>query len=596
MRPIILLVLALTAVAPPAAAQRPVPLDTMHVQAGSRLVAGAARMTRAVDILERAAIEALPARTVSDVIARGLGVDLQPRSPAQADVAIRGSSFEQVLVLVDGVSVNDLQTGHFHLDLAVPLDAVERIELLRGPAAAIYGSSAIGGVINIVTRRAVQEVSARAEGGSFGAHALAAEAALVRDAFGARLSASHDAADGHRPGTDHRTRQARIALHGGVARGTLFADAAIAARDFGADGFYAPFDSYEETRTGTASLSWRSAPARVTVEPRVSYRQHRDDFILLRNDPSYYRNRHTTHTGDAELVARWTPAADVTLAFGGSAARSTIDSNALGNRSEDTRALFAEAAAGNADRTLATVGLRYDHHETFGAFLSPQAAVGFRVSPRLLLRASAGTGFRAPSWTDRYYVDPANIGSPDLDAERFWTAEAGAALTLAALRLDAAAFVRRASDLIDWARPAGAPPEEPWRTLNVESATFRGAEIQLHAPAGPLLLTGRAALLSFDADETAGFVSKYALQPLTRSGSLEAGLPVLDRGLLAVRAAAARRADGVTWNVVDLRASVRLARIHFFADVTNLFDERWLDVSARPAPGRALSAGVRVRR
>src|SRR5690606_27325750 len=110
---------------------------------------------------------------IPDLLQWALGVDLMPRSPALADVSLRGSSFEQVLVLVDGVRVSDAQTGHFDLDLAVPLDQVERIEILRGPGSSLHGADAMGGVINVVTRQGVERSTARAEAGTFGTTGLA---------------------------------------------------------------------------------------------------------------------------------------------------------------------------------------------------------------------------------------------------------------------------------------------------------------------------------------------------------------------------------------------------------------------------------------
>jgi len=598
MRSPVLTGLLLAAAALPAAAlQQPIPLDTVHVSAGSRLVAGAPALTRSVDVLDRRAIDALPARTITDVIARALGVDLLARSPAQADLSVRGSGFEQVLVLVDGVPVNDTQTGHFHLDLAVPLDAVERVEVLRGPASAVYGSSAVGGVVNIVTRNGSREVSARAQAGSFGAWALGADAAVDLGSTVARLSAGHDASDGHRSGTDHRITQVRGSIGTPLAGGELHGAAGYAARDFGAAEFYAPFDSYEETRTATASLSWRNRPAEVVVEPRVSFRQHDDDFILVRNDPSIYRNIHTTRQTDGELVVRWRPDDRLALAVGGEGRHAEIESNALGDRSESLVGGFAEAAVGSARTVMFTAGIRVDEHSAFGTFLSGSAAAAWQALPALRFRASGATGYRTPSWTDRYYEDPANIGNPDLRAEKFRTAELGATVESGVYRLDAATFVRHARDLIDWGRPVSDPETEPWRTLNVEEATFVGLETSARVRLdNGVSLTGRVALISFDAEENEGFVSKYALQPLTRSLSLEATFPVTESGTFAVRGGSARRADGEAWEVVDARATARLFGAEIFADVTNLLDAEWLDVSALPAPGRAFSAGVRVRR
>jgi vitamin B12 transporter len=576
--------------------QSPLPHDTLRVEVGSRLVAGAAALTRSVDVLDRAAIEALPVRSVADVIARALGVDLQARSAAQADLSIRGSGFEQVLVLVDGVPVNDDQTGHFHLDHAVPLDAVERVEVLRGPASALYGSAAVGGVVNLVTRRGRSELVARTQVGSFGAAAVGGEAALAGRRIAARVSADHDRSDGHRPGTDHRITQARLAVDAPLADGTMRGDVAYAGRDFGAEGFYAPFDSYEETRTLTAALSWRPAPRTWTLQPRVSFRRHDDDFVLRRDDPSFYRNQHTNRQLSAELVARWLPAERLRVAVGGEALRSELQSGTLGDRREDRGAAFIEVAAGTSYAMMVTGGVRVDHHSVFGTFASPSLSAGWRAADALRLRASAGLGFRAPTWTERYYRDPANIGTEDLGGESFRTAELGIEVHGGRTSLDVAGFVRRATDLIDWARARDATDDEPWRTLNVARATFAGLETTVRAGIAGLDLTARATALEFGADAAAGMESKYALRPLTRTASLAAAgrLPAGVTG--TVRGSHQRRAGGGAWQLVDARVARSFGDVDLFADATNLLDERYADIVGRPAPGRAFSVGARVRR
>jgi len=571
-----------------ATGQTPVPLDTLKASIGSRVVAGAASVTRSVDVLSRDDIRKLPARNVSDVIARALGVDLQMRSAAQADLSIRGSSFEQVLVLVDGVAVNDDQTGHFHLDVAVPLDAIERVEVLRGPAAALYGSAAIGGVVNIVTRAGANSMSARAQGGSFGAFAGGGVATGSLNSVTARISADYDQADGHRPGTDHKITQGRLALDAPIASGSLLADVAYAARDFGANAFYAPgsFNAYEETRTATASLGWTSAPSTLTFAPRISFRQHDDDFILRRENPAFYHNQHTTQQLAGEVVARYTPSTTTRFALGADAAQSKIESNSLGDRDENRVALFSELAIGNAERSLFTLGVRIDRHSTFGTFLSPSAAGGVRVSDRFRVRASAGTGFRAPTWTERYYVDPANIGNPELEAERFWTAELGAAVSpVKNADLDVAVFARRADEMIDWGKPEGASPTAPWRTMNIDEATFRGVEATFRYALSRVDLTGRFMSLGLNADEAEGFTSKYALRPLTRALSLEASIPLVKTARITVRAADQKRRDGEEWRTVDARLSAGWRGF-------DLFD--YLDVSGISAPGRAFSIGGRI--
>jgi vitamin B12 transporter len=583
------LLLALSAA--PSLAQRPLPLDTLHAT-GTRLHAPAAG--RSLEVIDRAAIEQLPAASVADVLARALGVDLQRRSPAQADLSIRGGGFEHVLVLVDGVPVNDEQTGHFHLDLTVPLDAVERIEVLRGPASAVYGSAAVGGVVNIVTRGTGREIAARAQGGSFGAVSGGLEIA-AGGGSGARLSLEHDRSDGHRTGTDHRMSQARLALAQGVAGGRLSGSVGYAARDFGANAFYAPFDSWEETRTLTAAIAWQGPPATVSVAPRLSFRQHDDDFVLRRGDPAFYRNVHTSRQTALELVARVQGTSGLRAAVGAEGALANLRSRSLGDRDEHRLAAFAELVAGDVARNVLSVGLRADRHSSFGAFLSPSLAGYVSLGPAVRLRASAAGGFRAPSWTERYYEDPANVATADLAAEKFWNGELGVALAHGKWNGDVAGFVRRATDLIDWARPAGAATGAPWRTRNVQEATFAGLEAVTGGRFQRLELRASAAVTSVAADAADGFVSKYALRPLDRAAALHGVLLLPANARLAGRASHARRGEE-SWELLDVRLAVERGGAHLFLDATNLADARYRDIIGQPAPGRALAAGIRVRR
>ena len=192
-------------------AQTPVHLDTLEVTVSSRVSPGLSARTRTLDVITREELAGLPARSVGDLLRWANAVDLQQRSGAQADVSLRGAGFEQVLVLVDGVRVSDVQTGHFDLDLTVPLDRIERVEILRGPASSLFGADAVGGVVNVVTRSRARAVgsstadearpptgSARAEGGSFGTLRLSATQALPVGSARLSLGEEWSESDGDR--------------------------------------------------------------------------------------------------------------------------------------------------------------------------------------------------------------------------------------------------------------------------------------------------------------------------------------------------------------------------------------------------------------
>jgi vitamin B12 transporter len=560
-------------------------LDTLYVQAASRVPHLGQSAFRSVDVINRREIERLPAQTVADVLARILGVDVVPRSPAQADISIRGSTFEQVMVLVDGVKVSDEQTGHFDLDVAVPLEMIERIEVLRGTGSAMYGSDAVGGVINIVTRRSTN-ASVTLQGGSFGTGA-----AGFKKRFGSTLDVGGDYArsDGHRAGTDYEIAQGRVSAVHPFTAGSIGFDVGVGLRDFGAADFYAPFNSHERTTTLTSALRYESTPdARWQFAPQLHVRRHTDRFTLRREDPAFYLNEHESWQTGVEMVVRYVHTDRFGIAFGGEAFGAELQSARLGNRSERRAAIFSEATIGNPLIAAVNAGLRGDWGNNFDAFASPSLAASLRVLDDLHLRASASRGFRAATWTERYYTDPANEANPDLRTERFWTAEIGARWNAAAnVAGDVAIFYRNSKDLIDWAKPAD-QPTLPWRAMNVEDASFTGVEARVLVP----YVTLSGMLLSINASDAAGFVSKYALRQITEQVAVTLDLPLLPNvNTSAMLAHARRRLEGSFFRA-DVRTTWAVKQLRVNLDLLNLTDAEYLDASAKPVAGRGFAVGL----
>lgn len=576
----------------PVRGQDPFVLDTLQVSVESRVTTGVG----AVQIMEGDEIRSLPIRNVEEALRWATGVHLQPRSGAQADVSIRGSSFEQVLVLVDGVRMSDPQSGHFDLDLTVPLERVERIEILRGPASAVHGADAFGGVINVVTRdgrRGTRSV-ARVEGGSDGTWALAVDSQGELGSWTVGAGISRDASDGHREGTDYEVLRMSSRTAGPAAGGRAVVDVGYARRDFGAASFYAPFSSYEETRTLTTSARWVGRIAEhLTLEPRLSYREHDDDFILQRDDPDFYRNLHDSRQVTAELEGRVPLGGAGALSFGAEWARESLESTNLGDREQEWRAGFAELAIRRRAVQL-QAGLRWDDRDDVGEFLSPSASLRLEAAPRLALRAGWGRSFRAPTWTERYYTDPANIGNPDLAVERGWSGEAALEYRLDRGEVTVTGFRREAENLIDWARPDGSDDAVPWRTRNVLEARYDGVEVAVSRSfEGGGSLHASGSWLTQDAGGEAGFFSKYALRPIHRELVVRAVLPLADASTLTVTGADRTRLGGGGGATLDLRLTLPTEDSRFFVDVLNATGADYADVTGLPIPGRRFQVGVR---
>jgi len=569
--------------------------DTLHV-VGTRVSADLPQRTRAVQILDRAELSASPARNAVELLRWVTGAELGARSRAQADLSIRGAGFEQTLILVDGVRMNDPQTGHFNLDLALPLDEVERIEILRGPASSLYGSDAVGGVVNLVTRQGTGW-NLRAEGGSFGSLGLAGGGALALPGRARlRLSGEWDRTDGHRPGTDAESLLGQANLRAPVAGGELRAQAGVGDRAFGARDFYAPFDSFEETRTLTLGAGWRSDPSRrVVVEPRLDWRRHSDDFLLERDNPQGFRNVHTSQRWGGEVTLRTRPHPGLGVAMGGGAWRESLESTGLGEREEGRQALFGEADLALPGNLRSAWGLRMDRHELWGTSLSPSLALAWDVRTGVRLRASASDAFRGPTWTERHYTDPAHRARADLDPERSRSVEAGLRLEGAGgAHADITAFRRSSRDLIDWARPA-AVPDAPWETLNLSRAVFRGLEVEGGwTPLQGTRLRAGLSLLSLDVTAPVELRSKYALRPLTEQFTLTVDQTVGQRLTLSLRGVHGRRPGESHWRDVDVRLDLPLAGVRWHLDIRNLLGSQHPDLTGNPVPGRAAYLGLRL--
>lgn len=241
--------------------------------------------------------------------------------------------------------------------------------------------------------------------------------------------------------------------------------------------------------------------------------------------------------------------------------------------------------------------MRADLHERWGTTLSPTLALSRSLGHGLQARTSVGRAFRGPTFTERFYEDPANVGSPDLDPERSWSGEAGLDWTRDAGpgRLSVTGWLRESRDLIDWARPLR-ETTGPWRTRNVDRVSFRSLEVEGAGEFLPSLgWTAGLSLLRMEAREQDGLRSKSTLRPTVRSvrGALHHRAGPLDIG---VQVGYAARRDEEGHARVDLRSTARpFPGWTLRLDLTNAGNASIPDVTGVPAPGRALVLGVERR-
>jgi iron complex outermembrane receptor protein len=403
----------------------------------------------------------------------------------QADLILRGGTFEQALVLLNGFRIDDSQTAHHNLDLPIPLDAMDSIQVLHGAGSTLHGEDALSGVVDFLTAApSASSLRLRTGAGSFGENEESMLGALVRGRWSSRLTAERNFSTGFMADRDYRNMDA--SSENWISSRLGISDLLFAASDrsFGANQFYGPYNSWERTKgwfaSGRQELGERTVAA-------FGYRRHTDEFVLLRDAPSVYENNHIDGSWQASLRHTLPVATTSVLLFGLESDGDSIQSNNLGVHARNRGAGYVDLDLHPAkSRWNLSAGVR---EELFSGGLesafSPHLAGSLRLASRLKLRASGGKGFRLPTYTDLYYSDPTTIGNPNLKPESAWSGEGGADWNASSrLTLSATGFYNRQHDTIDYVRAATLPNSflpswcivNTWCAVNLSGLHFAGVE------------------------------------------------------------------------------------------------------------------------
>lgn len=557
------------------AASQPVPLDAV---------------ARAVTLITRQEIEGLPSWSLSDLLRLSSSLDVRARGTlgVQADLSSRGGGFGQTLVLVDGVRMNDSQSGHHNADIPVPVDQIERIEIVRGTGSSLLGTDAVDGTLNIITRAGTQPIRALLEAGEHGLVKGGASGSASAGGVSASLSGWGARTSGFMFDRDAATGGAslRASLPGGRA-----ASVSHLRNAFGANNFYGVSPSREWTDQTLVSFTDPGGSGRWRTATRAAYRTHGDHFLWDINRPGFAENRHRTQALTAGATIRrgqdrnWT-------SIGGEVGMDLIRSNNLGDHTTGHAALLVESQRGLGSRTIVYPALRYDRYSVFGDNWSPSLAAVVAIAPGIRLRGSAGRAFRVPTFTERYYRDPAHIARPDIGPERAWGVEGGLDWSGRGATATITPFWRRETDVIDWVRDV---VQDPWHTANIRKVQTAGFEAGVMRAWSGGLLRAEYTWIHSTAPSLA-ILSKYVLDYAPRSLAVSATL----RGPAAVRLGARGdckyRADGRSYCGVDLRVSRPVGRLDLYLDVSNVLDDRYQEISGVDAAPRWLAVGLRIGR
>jgi outer membrane cobalamin receptor len=510
---------------------------------------------------------------------------------SQADVSIRGTSFEQTLVLLNGLRIDDAETSHNNLDLPVPLSAMRGIDVLHGAGSTLYGSDAIGGVIDFVTTEPVATfLSMRAGAGNDGINEQEAITSAVGKRWSEMLAGDRSFSTGFMYDRDYRDEELSSESRWKSRLGTT--DVLIAGDDraFGANQFYGNYPSYERTKGWFASASQALGDR---SQAAFGYRRHTDEYVLFRDDPAIYENNHIDTSWEGALRRNDALGKHVRVFYGLEGDGDGIHSNNLGNHARNWESGYADAEMKWGRFTL-SAGLRQEILSGGYHVTSPMLAAGYHLTSKLKLRGEAGYGFRLPTYLDLYYSDPTTIGNAKLKPESAWNFEGGVDwFASSRFSLNSTLFYSRQHDAIDYVR---VDASEPWQATNLNGLRFLGWEnAAVWQPSVANQFKASWTLLSGAQQALHGLQSEYVFNYPINNASLE-GTHVWKAGyMLHTRIGVTERYQQSPYAVWDIAAARETGRWRPYLRITNLTNTGYQEVIDVQMPGREVVGGIEIR-
>jgi len=574
------------------------------------------KQNRNVYVIDQATIAKLPARSIQEILQYANGVDLRQRGPfgSQADVSIDGGSFEQTVVLLNGTKVIDMQTAHNMFNLPIPVEAIERIEVIRGPAARIYGVNSLTGAINIITKRPTEsrilvdsyagtnfEKDSEGTGNTFYGRGVQVGGVLSKEKQQHSLFGSHDKSNGYRYNTGFENN--KLLYLGDFQLGEsneIATSFGYIKNGFGANGFYAaPGDrnSSEVVQTTLASVqSKHYLSDKWTLMPRLSYRYNYDDYRYFgSSNLNAGRSQHYTNSIAAEVNTSFKTNRGE-IGFGAEARSEDINSSNIGEHRRENFGVFVQYRTYLLENLNVNVGTYLNYNSDYKWQLYPGLDASYEVTPSFKVIGNIGTSQRIPSFTDLFLNQrPGNIGNPDLDPERAFQGELGFKVTKGNLTVNAYYFHRKISNFIDWTRMVDT---DPWQSNNLGELVTTGINIRsaysrdISSKSRLSFNLGYSFLESDFRNGDADLDSKYLLSSLKHQITNTIDIKYSSLSMLfATRFN--ERMSGPSYWINDLRVSQSLDKLTVYLDAQNIFKTSYFEVGAIPLPSRWFSLGMK---
>lgn len=610
---------------------------------GSRVPLTLGQAARMVTVLNREAIAAAPVQSVVDLLKYAVGVDVRQRGPigAQTDISVRGGTFDQITVLLNGINIGDPQTGHNVADFPVDISEIERIEVLEGPAGRVYGTSSLVGAINIVTRQEKESsADVYAEGGSFGYARGGARFNVVSGKLNNQLSASVTRSDGY-------TRNQAGGLNGDFTTLKAFYQgqydhdqvrvnwhAGVSDKGWGSSTFYATpkwkaDDQYEHTRKYFTTVQ-AETKGFLHFKPAVYWNRSYDRYEGYRDKPEVMRyNYNCTDVFGLNLNSYFETVLGKT-AFGAEFRNEDLISGNLGEPLNKPRPVHGTDRDYTLGLNRSNLSLHLEHNVLLSRFtfsagfiaakntwnempfkLYPGADASYQIGKNWKLYASYNTSLRMPSFTELYYSVGGHKADKYLKPEEMQAIEGGIKYLSNGVRATLSVYHHHGKNMIDWILDRNEGEDAIWKSMNHTKLNSLGIEANVSLDFQQLLphqqfLHSFSVAYSYidqDKDLEPNLSSQYALEYLRHKLVAQLNLHLVDKLNMHIsyryqdRVGNCQLLSGETmdykpYSLVDARLSYDMPQYKLYVEANNLFDTKYYDYGNVPQPGFWFMAGA----
>lgn len=601
------------------------------VVTGSRAPLTALQSAKIVTVITRDDIHRAAATSVNDVLKLATGVDVRQRGGfgVQTDISINGGTYDQVTILLNGINISNPQTGHNAADFPISLDDIERIEVLEGASARVFGSSAFSGAINIITKAdAGKHVQVSAEGGSFGTWGTRARINFSPNDWRNSVSGGYAQSDGGTINTQFKKRHAYYQGGYSFAHADLHWQAGVISKDYGAGTFYGikSNDQYEETRRFiiSAGADIHGLPAQMVVTPTVYWHKNADHYQWLKGKTGAKmgENIHKTDVYGASLNTHFTWIGGKT-AIGGDVRKEVIYSTAYGEtlptdqwksisgsdrqyerRGERTNtSLFIEHNVILKQFTL-SAGLLANRNTWLGDSFRfyPGIDLSYRPTEHWKIVVSWNKALRLPTYTDLYVSNSAQMGDLNLHPERVSTFKLGARYRQIGWEVVVNGFHSQGRNMIDWVFETAESTR--YHALNIGKLDNMGASLDatLHLPEllPHSLITkvkvGYAYIHQQHETEHAIHRSLYALEYLRHKLVANIDHRIVSHLSASWSLRWQQRMNGFhPYTKIDCKLQWTTPRYQLYLQADNLTAHRYYDIGGVQQPGLWIMAGGSVK-